>query len=59
VDTYSVNLSAEAHEAAAAFYTVLVPVSAGSPQELAFAESVLIKAAVNNCLGRKPNPLAL
>ena len=39
VDTYSVNLSAEAHEVAAAFYTVLVPVSAGSPQELAFAES--------------------
>ena len=39
VDTFSVNISREAHEVAALFFTVIVPIAAGSPQELAFAES--------------------
>ena len=39
VDTFSVNLSQEAHEVAAQFHCVIVPISAGTPQELAFAES--------------------
>ena len=39
VDTHSVNLSKEAEDVAAMFQTRIVPISAGTPQELAFAES--------------------
>ena len=39
VDTHSVNLSKEAEDVAAMFQTRIVPTSAGTPQELAFAES--------------------
>jgi hypothetical protein len=39
VDTYSVNLSADVEEVLALFQTQLVPVSSGTPQEMAFAES--------------------
>ena len=36
---HSVNLSKEAEDVAAMFQTRIVPISAGTPQELAFAES--------------------
>jgi hypothetical protein len=39
VDTFSVNLSEATHEVAALFQVVIMPVSAGSPQEMAFVES--------------------
>ena len=39
VDTYSVNLSKEAEDVAAMFRCRICPISAGTPQELAFAES--------------------
>jgi hypothetical protein len=39
VDTHSVNLSKEAEDVAAMFQTKIVPTSAGTPQELAHAES--------------------
>ena len=39
VDTYSVNLSSDVEEVLALFQTQLVPVSSGTPQEMAFAES--------------------
>jgi hypothetical protein len=39
MDTYVVNISAEAEEVAAMFFCKLVPVSAGSPQEVAFVET--------------------
>ena len=39
VDTHSVNLSAEVEEVLALFQAELVPVSCGTPQEMAFAES--------------------
>ena len=38
VDTFSVNISAEAHEVAATFQTIIVPVAAGTPQNMAFVE---------------------
>jgi hypothetical protein len=38
VDTFVVNLSAAAEEVAAMFKTRIVPISAGTPQELAYAE---------------------
>jgi hypothetical protein len=38
VDTYMVNLSEAAEEVAAMFKTRIVPISAGTPQELAYAE---------------------
>ena len=38
VDTYVVNLSAAAEEVAATFKTRIIPISAGTPQELAYAE---------------------
>jgi hypothetical protein len=38
IDTYSVNMSKEAEEVAAQFGTRICPISAGTPQELAFAE---------------------
>ena len=38
-DTHSVNLSAAVEEVLALFQVQLVPISAGTPQELAFAES--------------------
>ena len=41
VDTHSVNLSAEAEEVAALFKCVILPVSAGTPQEMAHAESMV------------------
>ncbi len=41
VDTFVVNLSAAAEEVAAMFKTRIVPISAGTPQELAFAESAV------------------
>ena len=41
VDTYSVNLSKAAEEVAGMFKCKIVPISAGSPQELAFAESAV------------------
>jgi len=39
VDTYSVNISDAAEAVAAQFHTRIRPISAGTPQELAFAES--------------------
>ena len=39
VDTHSVNLSSDVEEVLALFQTQLVPVSSGTPQEMAFAES--------------------
>jgi hypothetical protein len=39
VDTHSVNISADVEEVLALFQVKLMPVSAGSPQEMAFAES--------------------
>jgi len=41
VDTHSVNLSLEAEEVAALFKCVILPVSAGTPQEMAHAESMV------------------
>ena len=41
VDTYAVNLSKAAEEVAGMFKCKIVPISAGSPQELAFAESAV------------------
>jgi hypothetical protein len=41
VDAHSVNLSAEAEEVAALFKRVILPVSAGTPQEMAHAESMV------------------
>ena len=41
VDTFSVNLSVEAEEVCAIFGCVINPVSAGIPQEMAFAESMV------------------
>jgi hypothetical protein len=38
VDTYIVNLSEAAEEVAAMFKTRIIPISAGTPQELAYAE---------------------
>jgi hypothetical protein len=38
VDTFVVNLSAAAEEVAAVFKTRIIPISAGTPQELAYAE---------------------
>jgi hypothetical protein len=38
VDTYVVNLSSAAEDVAALFKTRLIPISAGTPQELAYAE---------------------
>jgi hypothetical protein len=38
VDTYVLNLSEAAEEVAAAFRTRIIPISAGTPQELAYAE---------------------
>ena len=40
-DTFSVNLSEDVEEVLALFKTVMVPVSAGTPQEMAFAESMV------------------
>ena len=39
VDTHSVNISQEAEDVAALFRVKITPISAGTPQELAFAES--------------------
>ena len=41
VDTFSVNLSVEAEEVVALFKCVINPVSAGTPQEMAYAESMV------------------
>jgi hypothetical protein len=41
VDTHSVNLSKAAEEVAAMFRVRLIPVSAGTPQEMAYAESAV------------------
>jgi hypothetical protein len=41
VDTFAVNLSQAAEDVAAIFQCKIVPISAGSPQELAFAESAV------------------
>ncbi len=38
VDTFSVNISRAAEEVAAMFKVRIVPVSAGTPQEMAYAE---------------------
>jgi hypothetical protein len=38
VDTYVVNLSEATEEVAAMFKTRIIPISAGTPQELAYAE---------------------
>ena len=39
VDTFSVNISAEAEEVAAMFQCRIVPVSAGTPEEVSFVET--------------------
>ena len=41
VDTHSVNISEEAEDVAALFHCKITPISAGTPQELAFAESAV------------------
>jgi hypothetical protein len=41
VDTHSVNLSRAAEEVAAMFRVKIIPVSAGTPQEMAYAESAV------------------
>jgi hypothetical protein len=41
VDTHSVNLSKAAEEVAAMFRVRIIPVSAGTPQEMAYAESAV------------------
>ncbi len=41
VDTHSVNLSKAAEEVAAMFRVSIIPVSAGTPQEMAYAESAV------------------
>jgi hypothetical protein len=41
VDTHSVNLSKAAEEVAAMFWVRIIPVSAGTPQEMAYAESAV------------------
>ena len=41
VDTFSVNLSIETEEVCALFKCVINPVSAGTPQEMAYAESMV------------------
>ncbi len=41
VDTFKVNFSAAAEEVAAMFRVRLVPVSSGTPQEMAYAESAV------------------
>ena len=41
VDTHSVNLSRAAEEVACMFRTKIIPVSAGTPQEMAYAESAV------------------
>jgi hypothetical protein len=41
VDTHSVNLSQAAEEVAAMFRVKIIPVSAGTPQEMAYAESAV------------------
>jgi hypothetical protein len=41
VDTHSVNLSRAAEEVAAMFRVRIIPVSAGTPQEMAYAESAV------------------
>ena len=40
-DTHSVNISADAEEVVAVYGATIVPVSAGTPQEMAFAESMV------------------
>ena len=40
-DTYTVNLSAAAEEVASMFKVRIVPISGGTPQELAYAESAV------------------
>ena len=39
VDTHSVNLSTDVEEVLALFQVQLIPISAGTPQELSFAET--------------------
>ena len=39
VDTHSVNLSKDVEEVLALFQVQLLPISAGTPQELGFAET--------------------
>jgi hypothetical protein len=41
VDTYAVNISAAAEEVASMFKMKIIPISGGTPQELAFAESAV------------------
>ena len=41
VDTHSVNLSRAVEEVAAMFRVRIIPVSAGTPQEMAYAESAV------------------
>ncbi len=38
-DTFSVNISAEVEEVAALFLGKIIPVSAGTPQEVSFVET--------------------
>jgi hypothetical protein len=53
VDTFVVNLSAAVEEVAAMFKTRIVPISAGTPQELAYAESAV------RTIGQKSRALLL
>ena len=39
MDSFSVNISAEAEEVAGVFYAGIVPVNAESPQEVSFVET--------------------
>jgi hypothetical protein len=45
VDTYIVNISKEAEDVAAMFKMRIVPVSAGTPQEMAYAERAVLTLA--------------
>ena len=45
VDTFIVNISKEAEDVAAMFKMRIVPISAGTPQELAYAERAVLTLA--------------
>ncbi len=51
MDTFIVNISKEAEDVAAMFKMRIVPVSAGTPQEMAYAER-----AVQTLDGRSTSP---
>ena len=49
MDTHSVNLSKDVEEVLALIQVQLIPISAGTPQELAFAETPHVNGHVAWC----------